>query len=1849
MKKALPKNHSFGKNLYTWVTVFLFLVLPVMPFAGIYAQKPVDSLIYATDGDVLVTKIVGDKLYLGGKFNYIGKRSGSMAFFPEGSDTADKKWPLFGTIGNIYKSDKNLSVIPDGQNGWFVGGYFSKANNRKFTGVVHVLPDRTIDRDFTLDWEHFSAISVMQIDGHYLYVAGEFTVKDGNDSLHKDVVKIDLITKKIDPVWNPLTDHEKQPDGVKSSRGRTNITHLAITNDKVFLGGWPDKVQGVKVDALAVVDKNKGKLLPFPTCSNVSALDLVGDTLFIGEDNLYWSSYSNGFGYITPSVAVLTDNNDSITPYQKENTLFYAGTSDEQGGWYVLGRYQNTYGVFHLNDRLDTISGFRQTLLNKFSMTDKIVFQNNSLYVCRNGYPYYFDIGNGHTESYLFKLDPVTGTLDGRFQPQVNGAVYALAFKGDTLFVGGTFDSIGGEKRDGLASINTLTGTLLPWNPEIHYDNYNAGFTGPDRIITSLKIIQGHLYVAGKFQISTDSLFTGGKGIYGLARYNANTGIQDTTFHVWTSYYDNPLFTGMEYADGKLYLVGNFKLHTTTDGIFNDAAWVDIAGHTIHKIGNNLEFSGQEKAYSYLADLSIRNNKIYLWGMSVKDNATGEKRENLIQIDLSTMKPDKWNPAPDAPVYMLSFSGGNTLFSGGFYFLHYHPGHFAGIDIRNKKYVQLKDVYTINTMVHSDRYLYVGGEFTRYGDSVVNGLFRLRRNDLSFSPFHHQIQNGTGNAYIGGLALGNEGLYVTGVYFNKIDNVGGVERHNICLLDAETAQLKPWMPPQSDGDVFRVFAFGTDVFVSGNFNLMPAWKRTQLARFDLKTGQPDSWNPIITGYYPVVNDFWVAGDTLYIAGNNIGKINTLDAGNLCALSTRSGSLLNDFAPPDFNDGVRLLYKKGKALFAVSSDHEITRLDAQDGTSSAWTTPLSRGKVYSLLADDSALYVGGKDLQVTGADNDYPLLHLNLQNGSLIKGYGNYPVRAFVLGENSNGKILAGVSWENERDTVSLYALDKNSDTLLPLNAHRGFYSGITRLQSLGTYFLAFGKKMIEHQKYTSKPGLFVYSPEEDTVIVSFSTPVITGSANDFAADEKNLVFGGTFGGMNGQLKNTDLAFMQAPKLMLEPGVTSWTPQKANTTNPFALTLFGSGFNGQTTVILKTDQKSVVPDSLFISNRKMVAYFNGEDFTPGPWDLKVNINGNDSVLFAKAVTLAEASFTDTWIHWIGPEKVLAGKPVNFYLTFGNRGNRDAYGVFLYVAIGKEQTVQFHRKLEYPEVNFDVNWDTIPHYVNVDHFLGDPFDGKVYTLFLPYLPPDFQDAIRLTVRADGSHEVRFAISKPVFKDYAQLAENLKSTENTAYNFFNCMYAVADAAADLTPGLGCAKAAFDNTVMAGIDHYVKHQSVQVEDITNAVGMIALGCIPGGTQMRTAFAIAKGMASVYGAGSGIASACGPFITDIAKGWNNLTAYRSHDPNAKYGPSGKNASRYVPSRHPYNYMVTFENDSTATAPAQRVIITDTLDTSVFDIHTFKAVGFGFGDTSYIYQPQDGDTVDMDMRPEKPYIVRVFHHVDVSSGVLTWYFNTLDPDTYEPVDGIYDGFLPPNKKAPEGEGNILYSVTPISGLPEGTEIKNTAHIVFDWNKEIPTGTWQNITDNMPPESTVEPLPEVSLTKDFTVKWNGTDKGDGIFSYTVYVSENDSSYYPWVLDTHDTSAVFSGEGGVTYKFYCVATDSAGNKEAAPAHYDAVTRVSGTGISRFGTGNKMQLRIYPNPAGDRLHIETFLPAESFLDLTILNLCGHPVIHTEYSGSRPGVRKTPLDVSHLPAGIYFVRLQTRYGIQVRKVIIR
>jgi RHS repeat-associated protein len=295
-----------------------------------------------------------------------------------------------------------------------------------------------------------------------------------------------------------------------------------------------------------------------------------------------------------------------------------------------------------------------------------------------------------------------------------------------------------------------------------------------------------------------------------------------------------------------------------------------------------------------------------------------------------------------------------------------------------------------------------------------------------------------------------------------------------------------------------------------------------------------------------------------------------------------------------------------------------------------------------------------------------------------------------------------------------------------------------------------------------------------------------------------------------------------------------------------------------------------------------------------------------------------------------------------------------------------------------------------------------------------------------------------------------------------------------------------------------------------------------------------------------------------------------SFDPNDKIGPAGYGPQGFIAPDGALPYRIDFENEATAGAPAQRVIVTDQLDPS-FDWKTFALTGVGFGDTdiaipagSQHYQT----TVDI-TENSQAIEVDIELGLNPQTGLITATFQTIDPRTQLPPD-VLTGFLPPEDGTGRGKGYFTYLVQLKAGLPTGMAIRNVATVIFDANAPITTdqvdphdatkgidpAKQDLITiDAGPPTSTVAPLPATETSANFTVSWSGQDDpgGSGIATYDIYVSDNGGPFVPFLTGTAQTAATFHGVNGHTYAFYSVATDNVGHVEATSPAPEATTRI------------------------------------------------------------------------------------------------
>ncbi len=314
-------------------------------------------------------------------------------------------------------------------------------------------------------------------------------------------------------------------------------------------------------------------------------------------------------------------------------------------------------------------------------------------------------------------------------------------------------------------------------------------------------------------------------------------------------------------------------------------------------------------------------------------------------------------------------------------------------------------------------------------------------------------------------------------------------------------------------------------------------------------------------------------------------------------------------------------------------------------------------------------------------------------------------------------------------------------------------------------------------------------------------------------------------------------------------------------------------------------------------------------------------------------------------------------------------------------------------------------------------------------------------------------------------------------------------------------------------------------------------------------------------------------------------------DPNQKLGPAGFGTQGFVREDIAMAYRIDFENDPSATAPAQIVMITDQLDSDL-DPSTFALTEIGFGDRLLAIPAgsQHYETTVPMIYNGRTFDVQIEAGIDLATGRFYVNFYSIDPATGLPPD-VLTGFLPPEPphltdpvadiSVPgrgRGMGHVSYTIKAKAALPTGTAIRNIALISFDGQPQIATNQRDphdpsqgtdpnkeclNTIDAGTPTSRVNPLPAQITTMSFEVSWTGQDNagGAGIGSYDIYVSHNGGAWALWLSDTAATSATYQASALGTYAFYSRAKDNVGHVEAPPAGADATTEIISAQIAEI----------------------------------------------------------------------------------------
>jgi CSLREA domain-containing protein len=649
------------------------------------------------------------------------------------------------------------------------------------------------------------------------------------------------------------------------------------------------------------------------------------------------------------------------------------------------------------------------------------------------------------------------------------------------------------------------------------------------------------------------------------------------------------------------------------------------------------------------------------------------------------------------------------------------------------------------------------------------------------------------------------------------------------------------------------------------------------------------------------------------------------------------------------------------------------------------------------------------------------------------------------------------------------------------------------------------------------------------------------------------------------------------------GVSGMIPNRAGGSGHILALLYGDSFIPGITVKLRCGPTEIpgFPVNIDATSSVISTSFDLTGVGPTFCDaVATDKNGTVATRIA-ALTVEKPVAPQLWAQLLARNLVHVGRPATIRVLYGNRGNTDALGVALGITLTKNLSVNTEVQVTRPPAQPGdpaIDWSKI----TIGTVAKNP-DSTFIPLFLPVVPAGFTGVLEFTVTPPVAlHGQPYAINATIgpatvaddlTPDPLLILDLVAGAKAYSLRFMNTPLSSA-----VDPQLTkYFTGVIQNAVSNGINSLNNSQGTIYE--VYSLGQMIVGGAGNGAGALPPGPGAGGTGD--GGGGDGASDPGddpPDCDDL--GWcdeppppdpspDKCTEWPPSncsgsggggglsgaiDPNDKVGPIGFTPSRFITNAVPLAYSVYFENEATATAAAQQVVVTDQLDITKVDLSSFSFGPVAFG--VHTVAPPPGLTAftrDVDLRPAQNLIARVAAKLDTTTGLITWTFSSLDPITLLPTQDAVAGFLPPNTNPPAGEGNMVFTVNADSSLTTGSLINNQARVVFDTNAPILTPVWSNAIDTTAPSSHVVALPATESTNTFNVSWTGTDVGAGVGLFTLFVSEDQGAFTPLVTIT-GTSTSFTGKTGSTYSFFSVATDLVGNVESKPQVAEATTKVA-----------------------------------------------------------------------------------------------
>ncbi|MBK9131782.1 MAG: chitobiase/beta-hexosaminidase C-terminal domain-containing protein [Gammaproteobacteria bacterium] len=255
-------------------------------------------------------------------------------------------------------------------------------------------------------------------------------------------------------------------------------------------------------------------------------------------------------------------------------------------------------------------------------------------------------VARGRLAALSIASGAVIPTWNANGEGDVNGSIRALALAPDgrTLYIGGDFTTVGGVARNHIASVNTTTGAVLPWDP------------GADGSVRALALSSdgATLYAGGDFTVIGAQPRP---GLAALQTVNAkaagwNPAPVDGTVHA------------LALAGATLYAGGDFG--QIGGAARNNLAALDTGIDSDMALAWNPDVDGPVHALS----LSSDGARLYAGGaFAAVNGVTPRNRIAGFRADIDSADTIAWDPGFDSAItsvdFLIASVDGSALYAGG--------------------------------------------------------------------------------------------------------------------------------------------------------------------------------------------------------------------------------------------------------------------------------------------------------------------------------------------------------------------------------------------------------------------------------------------------------------------------------------------------------------------------------------------------------------------------------------------------------------------------------------------------------------------------------------------------------------------------------------------------------------------------------------------------------------------------------------------------------------------------------------------------------------------------------------------------------------------------------------------------------------------------------------------------------------------------------------------------------------------------------------------------------------------------------------------------------------------------------